>query len=174
MKIFQMAFAFAAAVPTLAGAQTDTTMHWPIPPGARIRVLSPALGSAEEIGTALAVDADTLVFRRQASAESDTLSKFAIKRLDVSTGVRSYGRAKGGLLGMAIGVVGGAVLGYATYHRTSCPPPTSSEELCAHIGDMGRGGDATVGGALLGFVGAVTGAIVGGLGVDTWAPVKIR
>jgi hypothetical protein len=174
MKILRTAFAIAAALPAFLGAQTDTTIHWPIAAGTRIRVLSAALGNAEETGIALAVDADTLVFRRQASAQNDTLSTFAIRRLDVSTGVRSFGRTKGALIGMALGVVSGAVLGYSTYHRSVCPPPTTSDELCAHIGDMGRSGDATIGGALLGFVGAVAGAIVGGVGLDTWTPVKIR
>ncbi|MGH7603339.1 MAG: hypothetical protein ACRENK_04985 [Gemmatimonadaceae bacterium] len=172
MKIAQMAFALAAALPTFVGAQTDTTLHWPIAAGARIRVLSPALGITDEMGTALAVAADTLVFHRDGAAADDTLSKFGIKRLDVSTGHHTW-KAKGALIGLAIGVVGGAVAGYATYSRPTCPPP-SGDQLCVQLGDMGRGGEATLDGALLGFLGAVTGTIVGAVGFDTWTPVHIR
>jgi hypothetical protein len=173
MRIVQLAFAVVATLPTFVGAQRDTTLRWPIAAGARVRVLSPALGDNEQIGIALAVEADTLVFRREANAKTDTISPFAIKRLDVLTGHHTW-KAKGALIGLAIGVVGGAVAGYATYSKPSRCTPSSPDQLCLSARDFGRGGEATLDGALLGTLFAVTGAIVGAIGVDNWTPVKMR
>ncbi|MGH7651586.1 MAG: hypothetical protein ACREMS_07050 [Gemmatimonadaceae bacterium] len=173
MKIIQIALAIAAALPTFVGAQSDTTLRWPIAAGARIRVLSPALGDNEQIGIALGVEADTLVFRREANAKTDTISPFAIKRLDVSTGHHTW-KAKGALIGLAIGVVGGAVAGYASYSRPPRCTPSSPDQFCLSPGEFGRSGEAMLGAILLGGLFAATGAIVGAIGADNWTPVKIR
>jgi hypothetical protein len=172
MKIAALALVGCASLPRLVAAQTDTTVHWPIAIGTRVRVLSPALGNTDEIGTALAIDADTLVFHREASSTNDTLSTFAIKRLDVSTGRHTW-KAKGALIGFAIGVVGGAALGYATYSKPSCTISTTSQ-IGGCFGDFGRAGEARFDGAILGLLLAGTGAVFGAIGADTWTPVKIH
>ena len=62
MRFFPMVCAAVLAVPVLSAAQAaDPVADWPLTPGLRVRVLSPALGGRPETGNVVSATADTLV-----------------------------------------------------------------------------------------------------------------
>jgi hypothetical protein len=78
-----------------SGAQEAPIADWPLAAGARVRILSPALGERQQIGNVASATWDTLVFipvkRSTSTARSDTLT--------------------GGVLGGLFGAFFGAALG---------------------------------------------------------------
>lgn len=131
-----------------APAGLDAQAGAPLAPGARVRVMRPEFGSGWRQGTlamlspdsaAIVVMTDTLRFGR------DTLGRF-----EWSRGVHDR-TGKGALLGLGIGAGAGLLLGLAASGGCTgfCFEPT--------------GGQIIGGAAILGVVGAGTGAMIGSL-----------
>jgi len=162
-KILMLALGSLLA-PSLANAQTTRAREWPIAAGARVRVVSSAVGSVPQTGRVIAAGDDTLTFRPAAEDIAVTIPTSSILKLQVSEGTHTR-KAQGSLYGFLIGAGTGAILGAASYKKSDC------SELC--IFPDSRAFDATLGGALLGIAGAIVGTIVGAHAVDTWVPVAL-
>jgi hypothetical protein len=127
-----------------ASAQADVT------PGTRVRVSEAA---RRFTGTLDAVDERTLTLREQSDAAPVTLSRAQIVRLEVSR--KPSRRAKGALIGGALGVVAGLVLMAA--EGSSCPPEQDPFGICSDL----SGPEFYVASAgLLGAAGAGLGALI--------------
>ena len=168
MRSIQMVFAIAVAVPGLAIAQSAPGADWPVASGSRIRILSPVLGEKMQTATAVSASTDTLVFLLPRHSAGQALTTAAITKMDVSTGTRSH-KAKGAMIGFAVGAAAGAILGYATYKRPRCQ---SQSFGCIQI-DFGPGGDAAFAAGLGGVLGLLVGTIAGTHKTDTWVPVRM-
>jgi hypothetical protein len=147
-----------------ASAQAPGTVAASVQPGARIRVSAPGAGTLT--GRVVSVEGDSLRVARDRSADTLRIAQSQLTSLDVSVG-RHKRRWRGAGLGFLGGAALGAVVGAATYKKPDC----SGE---AYFCDLGQGFDATFGAALLGGVGAVVGAIIGGGSADDWQPVALR
>jgi hypothetical protein len=159
--------AFIVVLVTLAAgasAQQPSSVSSSVQPGARVRVSAPGAGTLT--GRVVAVEGDSLLLARDRSADTLRLAQSQLTSLDVSVG-RHKRRWRGAGLGFLGGAALGAVIGAATYKKPDC----SGE---AYFCDLGQGFDATFGAALLGGVGAVVGAIIGGGSADDWQPVALR
>jgi hypothetical protein len=147
-----------------ASAQEPGAVPASVQPGARVRVSAPGAGTLT--GRVVAVEGDSLQVARDRSADTLRLAESQLTSLEVSVG-RHKRRWRGAGFGFLGGAALGAVVGAATYTKPDC----SGE---AYFCDLGQGFDATFGAALLGGVGAVVGAIIGGGRVDDWQPVALR
>ena len=161
MKYILAVLAVALYLPVVADGQTPT-----VAPGARIRVTAPSRDLERHVTTVLEVRDDSVVVG--ASGNSRALELASITALDISAGTRRQ-TAKGAMLGLAIGVVTGALIGAASYEE--CVP----ESFLDCFGASGsREEEATLGAALFGGAGLVIGAIVGTLNrTDRWTAVNI-
>ena len=133
--------------------------------GVRIKV-QPAAGEIRT-GTYLSLTSDTLRFLNEKSQSATAaIPMQQVKSVQVSSGrSRSRGLLKGALIGTAIGFVGGAILGGATYSD-------SDETWCLFA--CSRGENAMLAGALLGTGGLFVGSIYGVMaGSETWKPVPL-
>jgi hypothetical protein len=144
-------------VPASASAQRIDQLR----EGVRVKVVPH--GSKEILGTASLVTPDSMTITYEGSLQTTRIGLRDLAHVEVSTGVS---RAKGGLIyglmGLAIGGLGGAALGAAA--------PSSCTEDNPFI--CGRAASAYVGGVLGGFVGTVAG-IAGGAskGWEGWRTV---
>lgn len=127
--------------------------------GARVRIV-PSRGK-EILGTASLVTGDSMTILYAGSTQSTRIGLRDLSRVEVSTGVS---RAKGGLIyglmGLAIGGLGGAALGAAA------PSSCNDSFIC------GRQASAYVVGIIGGFFGGLAG-VAGGAskGWEGWTPV---
>ena len=167
MSFYGIVCLVVCAAPTVSSAQTEAIREWPIAAGARVRVVSPVLGSERQTGSVVVATPDTLVFRSAKASTSTAIATPSIVKLEVTQGKHSNKR-KGALIGLGVGVVAGAIIGYAT-HDSGCKDPNTA---CFAI-DFGPDGDAALGAGLFGIVGLVFGTLAGMHQSDTWVPVAV-
>lgn len=158
MRILAALQAVMLLAPALAAAQATAIPTWPVAEGARVRVLSPALGDDPRVGRVVSATNDSLSFRaRPQSAPYATLGTSDIRRLELSRDRHSH-RLIGGLVGFPLGAVAGGFMGAASV-------------------DKGRGDarfDAGRSGAVVGgVVGAIAGMLTIGRTVEKWVPVAL-
>ena len=148
----------------------------PVKPGDQVRIIA-ATGVFNLMGafTVVAVGADSLVVRREPNTWS--VPSAAITRIEVR---RGKSRAvRGALIGGLAGILGGAIIGAASYEE---PPPCVPEALfdCTDFGLFGPAPDGPTAHAARGaFFGAVAGAAIGGLlgfamKTHRWVPVPLN
>ncbi len=153
-------------------ALTSATAQMPVRPGAQVRVTGHFFcqpfnsncvrGLPQRyVGTFVRWEADTLVVQ----SNGDTLSVPAglVTRLDVSRGRKNYAELGGGI-GLGLGSLAGAFIGYASYGDKS-----------PGIGDVSSPELYALGGALAGgLVGCGVGALIGALiRTDRWQEVPL-
>ena len=170
MRYISTFYAIALAVPTLAPAQSPGSPEWPVQAGSRVRILSPVLGDERQTVTVVSSTTDALVYRQNAQAAPQTLSRGVIARLEISTGTRAH-KAKGALIGLVTGAAVGAILGYATWQRPTCKDP--NQPFGCFTIDFGPGGDAAFLGVFGGILGTIVGALIGIHQTDNWVPVMV-
>jgi hypothetical protein len=145
---------------TVARSGVVAQVGGPVQPGQRVRVSriehTPAI-----IGEIGAIVADTLIVRHPGGlggTATTAIPLSSIARLQASRGQRSKW-ATGLLVGLGVGVGGGAVVGAATCHG----------DLLLTTGDC-----AVMGAALFGAIGAVSGTVVGLLvKTERWETVPL-
>jgi len=167
MRFISMVCAAALVVPALSAAQAaDPVPDWPLTPGLRVRVLSPALGWRPKTGNVVSANSDTLVFLPAKQAVSTAISTPKISRIEVAQGKRTH-KLQGALLGLFIGAGAGAILASASYKPPKCAP----DVWCMDV--FGQGGETAGGGILGGLLGALVGTIAGNRETDNWVPVAV-
>ncbi len=152
-----------AAAADLA-AQQDTL----VVPGARVRVTAPTVAENHLVGTVAAVDADTLVLGVNHGTSSLAIPFASMTSLEVSRGKKSKA-GLGAIIGAPIGLVAGALIGYAASGGGGTFP------LGEGLERLEEGGDAMAAGALLGgLTGGLIGALIGSsIKVDRWETVPL-
>src|SRR5688572_23893614 len=133
--------------------------------GVRIRV-QPTAGDSRT-GTYIRVSSDSLHYMNESSKSvSAVIPMDQVKSVQVSAGRgRAHGLVRGGLIGGAIGLVGGAILGAATYSD-------SGDGWCFFA--CSRGEAALFFGTFLGGGGALVGSLYGGIkGSERWRAVPL-
>jgi hypothetical protein len=166
MRFILVLCATALAVPALTAAQTAPTPDWPLTPGLRVRVLSPALGNGPKTGSVVAATSDTLIFLPAKQSASTALGASDIARIEVARGTHTR-KLQGALLGLFLGAAAGAVISSASYAPPNCAPGV----WCMDV--FGQGGETVAGGVLGGLLGMLVGTIVGDRKTDTWVPVTV-
>jgi hypothetical protein len=167
MRFIPMMFAAVLVVPVMSTAQTpDAVPDWPLTPGLRVRVLSPALGWRPKTGNVVSATSDTLVFLPAKQSASTAISTPKISRIEVAQGKRTH-KLQGALLGLFVGAGVGAIWASASYKPPKCAP----DVWCIDI--LGQGGETAGGGVLGGLLGMITGIIVGNHETDNWVPVAV-
>jgi hypothetical protein len=156
----------ALLVPALSAAQVAPIPDWPLTPGLRVRVLSPAFCKRPKTGNVVSATSDTIVFLPARHSASTALSTPEIARIEVARGTHTR-KLQGALLGMFAGAAVGAIYASATYK----PPKCQVDTWCMDL--WGQGGDTAAGGVLGGLLGILVGTIVGDRQTDTWVPVAV-
>jgi hypothetical protein len=168
MRITPLLLTIVVAAPSAVRSQEAMVRSWPVAAGSRVRVQTPAFG--EEVGTAVSVTGDSLIFRAAEDTAYQPFRLAQLTKLDVSTGTHST-KAMEAAFGFLIGAGAGAIIGAWAYDRPTCG---SSTQICIDImGPGSRSGSAVLGGAILGLFGAAVGAIAGAHPSDTWVPVAL-
>ena len=162
MRIIPMLCTIALAAPLALTAQ-EARSSWPLAPGSRVRILSPALGDNKEQGTVVSMTSESILFRQKSAQASQSLGVNTITRMDVSRGTHSS-KLKGTGWGFLIGGVASAAITAATWKKP---------KDCYMCMDFGRGGDSAMAGALGGTFGAIIGLLVGSRQTETWVPVDV-
>lgn len=140
--------AFAALVVGLLCASPVAAQFTALDAGARVRVTSPQDGLKREIATVVGVRGDSLAVTGRSGSRTIAFSN--VTSLEVSRGRRSM-FMRDTALGFGVGALAGAVIGVVSYEEcTECwfGPSSVSES-------------AMMGGAVLGAMGLVAGALVG-------------
>ena len=120
MRFIPMMFAAVLVVPVMSTAQTpDAVPDWPLTPGLRVRVLSPALGWRPKTGNVVSATSDTLVFLPAKQSASTAISTPKISRIEVAQGKRTH-KLQGALLGLFVGAGVGAIWASASYKPEPC------------------------------------------------------
>lgn len=130
-------------------------------PGDRVRIRQTG-GDGEATGVVVAVTGDTLTWIPDANGpgESTTVLLSSLTALDVGRGSQRN-TGTGAFIGGTVGLVGGTLLGLATWQPC--------EGWC--VMHSSRGTTALLSGGIVGFVGAGVGAIVGTASVtERWEP----
>ena len=138
---------------------------WPVAPESRVRILASGLGDKKQIGIAVSFTQDTLFFRQDKQTNIRGISVRDIRQLEIAQGTHTQMR-KGLLIGGAIGLVAGGVIGATTYD----PPPPCQAFICIEETRRWR---AFVGGLLGLAAGELIGTIIGAQATDTWVPVSM-
>ena len=147
----------AFTFPTLAPAQA-------LERGARVRVVT-GQSSEPRIGTVLSATADSAMVKWEHTDFVNQLALADAARLDVSVGKHRQAR-KGLAWGFASGVIGGAILGAATYEPCT--------DWCI-FGPNSRGAAAMFGAGVFGVLGGGFGALIGALTTsEQWQPATLR
>lgn len=135
--------------PVRASAQVRSA---PLAAGTRVRVTSPLLSTEPKVAIVLARLPDTLAIREEGTRDSVAVPFAAITELEVFDGAHTR-VLKGMGIGFLAGAATGALMGAASYRD------------CAGCDfDLGRGGDAFLGGV----AGAVVGPLIGGVAGAIW------
>ncbi|MDT8437035.1 MAG: hypothetical protein RRA92_09810 [Gemmatimonadota bacterium] len=166
--------AAAAALLGLAPAMAQEPVAR-LSPGARIRLVTPSLGSGHAEATFQAIHDDTLVLvdlnRGAVSSEPVHLPVSALESLDVSIGTRSNswsGARTGAIVGAALVAVVGAI-GAAAGEDCS-----RSSSWCTEFGPENVG-QYVSGVMLAGLAGGLMGAAIGSKkSSHVWEPVDLR
>jgi hypothetical protein len=148
-----------AALATEVASAQSTSPEWPLDSGSRVRVQAPIFREKTQVGTVVSTQGDTLHFRACCGTTSTAVGLRDITRMDVFRGTHSR-KAKGALMGSAIGAALAAGITAATWKKTTTI-------------DFGRGGDAAFFGVFGGLVGGLVGLAVGAVETDTWVRVKL-
>jgi hypothetical protein len=148
-------------VPTPSAGQTDPPVDWPIPAGARVRILSPVLGQGHATGSVVAATPDTLVFSASRESTATAIATPHIVRIEIARGTHTS-MARGGFAGFVVGALFGSMIAFA-----ASPPP------CTNCLDFSQGAAAVGGGFAGGVIGALVGAAIGKRPSDTWVPVAV-
>ena len=166
MSVARILIVASLCTPLIASAQSAAIMEWPVAAGTHVRIESPVLGGGLQKGNVAAATADTLVFQPAArDAGPIPIATPNIARLEVVTGKHTQ-KAKGAFIGFLVGAGAGAILGAATYQKSS-----ACADICL-VPDS-RSFDASVGALVLGSVGAIVGTVMGAHPTETWTPVAI-
>ena len=164
MRFIRILCSAALVAPAMAAAQVVPIREWPIPSGARVRILSPALGDQKQIGSVVSATADTLVFLPAKVSFSQAIATPNIVGIEVARGTHTN-KLMGALLGFVVGTGTGAIIGSVTYKQPKCV------DWCFDI--LGRGGSIFAGAVLGGVIGTTGGAMLGNRQADTWVPVAV-
>jgi hypothetical protein len=159
-----MRFILTLLAATLAASSTAAAQpipEWPVPPGSRVRILSPFLGNRIATGSVVSATPDTLVFRAARESTSTAIPTPHIVKLDIARGTHTN-TARFGFGGFLLGALVGAAIGAAT-----TPPP------CYNCLDFSQGYYALTGGVIGGAIGGLVGATIGKRPSDTWVPVAV-
>ena len=162
MRLKRILCVAAVMTASPSGAQEAPIADWPLAAGARVRILSPALGDRRQIGNVASATWDTLVFIPVKQSTSTAIATQNIVRIDVSRGKHTQ-MGKGAVMGFLIFGSAGAFMANVAYH--DCHPH------CLWV--TTRRSDTVVGGVLGGLLGAFVGAVIGGRQTDTWVPVAV-
>ncbi len=167
-----MLVAILAFVP-LASA----TAQVPVRKGARVRVTRPPIcpptdticmrgPPPQSVGTFWAWEADSLIMESNGNALALPLN--SVTKLEVSQGQKSH-TVEGAIIGLLVGGVAGAAIGYASYQK--CEP---QGEFFSCILDFGPEQSALGGALVIGLGGGVVGALIGrSIKTDRWAEVPL-
>ena len=154
----------------------SATAQVPIRRGERMRVTGPPVCQPtytvcvgpprQSVGTFWAWQADSLIMERNGNALALPLD--AVTKLEVSQGQKSY-TVDGAIIGLLVGGVAGAAIGYASYQKCE-----SQGEFFSCIGDLGPEFAAWGGALVIGLGGGVVGALIGAsTKTDRWAEVPL-
>lgn len=145
-------------------ATTIAAQEMGLAEGARVRLVSSTLPTDHQLARIISASNDTIVFRSDAYPVTRSLALRDIDSIEVSTGNhRRTGR--GALIGIGIGIAGGAALGAATFSpcKGFCVVPET------------RGGAMGAGAAFFGTLGGLTGALIGAMHTqEDWKPLILR
>ena len=162
MRLNRILFIAAMIATARSGAQEAPIADWPLAAGARVRILSPALGNGQQIGNVISATWDTLVFVPVKQSTSTAIATPNIVRIDVAKGKHTQ-MGKGAVIGFLIFGGAGAFMGNLAYR--DCHPHC--------LWKTTRRSDTLTGGVLGGLLGAFVGAALGGRQTDTWVPVAV-
>lgn len=137
-------------------------------PGEHVRVTAAPLGPEAHTARVVSASADTLVVRPDDAHGFDvTLPRAEITRLEVSVG-RETRRARFAVIGSAIGMAGGMIVGAVTYSDPCESNPAACATWFSHESQRAAVVLDAISGAL---EGAAVGAIVGQFWTtDRWGP----
>jgi hypothetical protein len=137
-----------------AASQTGRIDALSLQSGARARILGPTTDSKYTHITIASISQDSLRYMPLRSLDTKSLSWQQINKMDVSIGThRHFGRGLG--IGLLVGAVGGALLGASARARDTK-------------------GAAAIGAGVLGFLGGISGAVVGlAWRTENWIPVNL-
>ena len=131
--------------------------------GTRMRLVTPTLNPAEQVGKLVSATSDTIVFRSDANPVTRTFAVSELTSIEVSGGQKAH-YVRDALYGAVIGAGAGALLGAAAYKK-----PKSSE-LCF---GCDRGTNAIAGAFLGAIAGTAIGAVVGAHDKsERWTPLR--
>lgn len=172
MRKFFLLVTIAFTLPQASGAQAMNALQQ----GARIEV-TPIRGKART-GNLMSLEKDSLFYSFGGSVKSDepgnnhtaSLALAEVKSVRVSRGRNHViGLLTKGLLGTAVGVATGSLLGAATYNAAD---NRNSDGFCLVCT---RGQNAALAGFIGGALGLVGGSVYGGItGNDRWENVDLR
>ena len=164
MRFIRVLCSAVLVAPAMGAAQVAPIREWPIPSGARVRILSPALGDQKQTGSVVSATADTLVFLPAKLSSSTSISTPNIVKIEVARGTHTN-KLMGALLGFVVGTGTGAIIGSVTYKQPKCV------DWC--FGILDRSGAIMAGAVLGGVIGTTGGAMLGNRQADTWVPVTV-
>ena len=124
-------------------------------------------------GKVVASDADTLTIRLDGRNVRVSLPRTAIARMQVSRGGRPRSTLRGAAIGLGIGAVGGALLGYSA-GDDRCPPGNPNEGFFGWNGCLAlfsAGDKAAMGAIGFGALGGLVGAVIGSRHSERWETV---
>jgi hypothetical protein len=162
MRIERILCAALVVTASPSGAQEAPIADWPLAAGARVRILSPALGDRQQIGNVASATWDTLVFIPVKRSASTAIATPNIVRIDVSKGKHTQ-MGKGAVMGFLIFGGAGAFMSNVAYR--DCHPHC--------LVKTSRRSDTLIGGVSGALLGAFVGAALGGRRTDTWIPVAV-
>ncbi len=147
--------AFVFPVPTIAGPEL----------GSRVRIQFHN-GASTMMGSLLGIDSDSLRIV-VGDDEPQSVALAGIASLESQVGVRTHVRT-GAVIGMLVGLVGGAILGYEFEHPLMQAEPTDPESV------DGQPDTTLLFGIVGGLIGTGLGAGVGSLiETEAWEPLPV-
>ena len=163
-----MRLTLALALALLAPAASSQVVPpaWPLDSGTMIRVRDLSLGPTFLRGTLTSTTQDSITIT------SPRAGVFAVG-LDHINSVQVLteshtAKAKYTMIGLLVGVVGGAIVGAATYSEPTCD---SSVSFCIAVFD--RSSTAALGAVVTGAAGALIGFLAGASPKETWVSVPV-
>ncbi len=142
----------------LLGPTSELGAQDVLAPGARLRLTAPAIARERMVGRLISEDADSL--RLEVGTGVITLPRESVTKVEISHS-RSR-RAHGARLGLLVGAVAGAALGYAMGEDQKDAVPFCTLGGCATLGPfwLNKPASAAAVGIFFGAVGAGVGALV--------------